>query len=112
VKLKRHLAYALLSLLLLISQQLSLVHGYAHVAGKLAPTAAVQNDDGGGVKRLAADDGCASCLVAAQLASALTGPAFRFFSLDCDYGLPQALALTTLARLFGGHYHSRAPPQA
>jgi hypothetical protein len=111
VKLKRHIAYALLSLLLLISQQLSLVHGYAHVAGKLAPTAAVQSDDGG-VKRLAADDGCASCLVAAQLASALTGPAFSFFSLDCGYGLPQAQALTTIARLFGGHYHSRAPPQA
>lgn len=72
----RVLVQLLLSLLLLVSQQLALAHGYTHV--QRIGTAQLLDSDDGGQKTPAADGLCAQCLSADQLAYALGIPTYHF----------------------------------
>jgi hypothetical protein len=111
----------LLSLLLLVSQQLAVSHGYTHwanarpiLAEQLAGADAADSQDGGvgASKSLAPDHGCAICLAAAHFGTALTSPPYRFFALECSYAaIAPALAFTVRLLSFS-LYQPRAPPQA
>lgn len=111
----------LLSLLLLVSQQLAVSHGYTHwasarpiLAEQLAGADDADSQDGGvgASKSLAPDHGCAICLAAAHFGTALTSPSYQFFALECSYATVVP-ALAVAARLLSFRlYQPRAPPQA
>ncbi len=113
----RHLlARVLISLLLLISQQLALSHGYSHWASgrplALAQIQAAESSDESQQKSLTPEHGCAICLAASHFASALGSPEFKFFVRDCAYAAAM-LPATVAAGLLALHaYQPRGPPQA
>ncbi len=72
----RVLVQLLLSLLLLVSQQLALAHGYTHV--QRAATEQLRGQDDDAPQTPAADHLCAQCLSADQLAYALGVPSHHF----------------------------------
>lgn len=101
----------LLSLLLLISQQMASSHVMSHLAGNADAGAALfQGDDGGLAKAVAQDQTCSQCLAFAQLSGPLasTPPAFvipRQRPLPVDHvGTPDVRAGIIVA------FQPRAPP--
>ncbi|AVR94948.1 hypothetical protein [Pseudoduganella armeniaca] len=107
----RIIVQLLLSLLLLVSQQLALSHVYTHVP---APGGvAVLGDSGDEGKRpIASDHLCGLCVSGDQLAHALGVPSYSFKAVAPEY-LPLAAADTPAACLRTVCvFHSRAPPQA
>ena len=110
---RQALVRVLLSLLLLISQQMASSHLMSHLAGSVERVAAGQQP--GGSERSSAfaqDQTCSHCLAFAQLAATLGGKA-HVFALPGQQASPVAAAAvheagarTILAFL------SRAPPQA
>ena len=99
----------LLSLLLLVSQQLALAHGYTHVQRTV--TEQLQGKDDG-APATAADHLCAQCLSADQLAHALAVPTYHFKVAGNGYlpGIEPAArpASSKTVRAF----QPRAPPRA
>jgi len=111
----RIIVQLLLSLLLLVSQQLALSHVYTHVPTPARLAALLQGDDSGSddTKRaLAADHLCGLCVSGDQLAHALGVPAYSFTAVAPEY-LPLAAADTPAACLRTVCvFQSRAPPLA
>jgi hypothetical protein len=106
----RVIVQLLLSLLLLVSQQLALSHVYTHVPGQ-APVQLSQ-DDGGGNRSVAADHLCGLCVSGDQLTHALGVPTYSFHAVRPEY-LPLAAADTPAAcQRTVCVYQSRAPPLA
>jgi hypothetical protein len=103
------LVQLLLSLLLLVSQQLALAHGYTHVQ-RIATEQAQGKEDGAPTP--AADHLCAQCLSADQLAYALAVPSYHFTIAGNGFAPhrePSARpACTKAVRAF----QPRAPPRA
>jgi len=102
VKPRSVIAHCLLALLLLISQQLAVMHSVAHVAD--ARTHTTQD------KHLPADQACAQCLAFAQIDSTLTGSSLTLH----DIGVDDAARVTVPRARFGPisflASRSRAPP--
>jgi hypothetical protein len=103
----------LLSLLLLISQQMASSHLMSHLAGSVDPVAASQQVDGGELSSaFAQDQSCSHCLAFAQLAGTLGSKTYAFAlpgqqpSRIAAAATHDAGARTILA------FQSRAPPQA
>ena len=108
----------MLSLLLLVSQQMAFAHAMSHWTGKLAsthPNAAlvqlVQPDSDNDLSSaVAGDRSCSECLAFAQMASAIGSTARQFAPLDLQ--TERIIALTTTER--GPRtvcvFRSRAPP--
>jgi hypothetical protein len=103
----------LLSLLLLISQQMATTHVLSHLTGSLERSAATQVRQPGDdplSSALAQDQSCSQCLAFAQLAGPLasTPPSFviphQKFSASDDVEVRVAGARVVLA------FQSRAPP--
>jgi Na+-transporting methylmalonyl-CoA/oxaloacetate decarboxylase gamma subunit len=115
----RSVVHVVLSLLLLASQQMSLLHGFVHLGeGRLSSNARsfAQLDEeqvrGKKAAKAAVHHICGQCAAAAQLAFALPAMAYLFvppalpsFILDAQ-SVVDALVLTTSA------FQPRAPPQA
>lgn len=104
----RVIVQLLLSLLLLVSQQLAMAHGYTHVP-RVGTEQIQDNDDG--TKAPAADHLCAQCLSADQLAYALGVPSYSFKAVAPSY-LPLISATTLPACLqVVRAFQPRAPPR-
>jgi hypothetical protein len=111
---RRSFIRVLLSLLLLMSQQMAICHAMTHWAGKRSGAAqlhqAGQQNDRGLSAAFAQDQTCEQCLAFAQIAGAVGSPARSFgadASASCVAGPSAAqpgCARTTCA------FHSRAPP--
>ncbi|WP_317202722.1 hypothetical protein [Janthinobacterium sp.] len=85
MRLHRSIAYALLSLLLVLSQQMGISHGMSHWADA-APAARSALQDAGqdgrhAAKSLAVDQSCAQCLAFAQIGTILAAPLYAVPSL-------------------------------
>jgi hypothetical protein len=113
MKLRRNIVYALLSLLLVLSQQMGIMHAVSHISGYRHGTEQLQERDDASTSRGAAlDHNCSQCLAFAQLASALDTPSFTFPAMEhkapavAVAKVPQACQRTVCV------FHSRAPPQA
>lgn len=106
----RVLVQLLLSLLLLVSQQLALAHGYTHF--QRAGTGQLRDKGDGSTRTPAADHLCAQCVSAGQLAHALGLPSYHFKVAGNGY-LPLA---ETRARPASAKavlaFQPRAPPRA
>lgn len=109
----------LLSLLLLVSQQMAMSHVISHWAGSRGATAFVQQqdeedaeDDSGLSESIAKDPSCHQCLAFAQLAAALGNTPRHFVAADTVSRAGAATATQPdCARPVCG-FQSRAPPQA
>jgi hypothetical protein len=109
---RRALNRILLSLLLLIAQQMGIAHTMAHWGARVAVTSAVQkpSDDGGLSKSVAQDQGCDQCLAFAQIASAV-GQEPRSFVAPSEGAQSVTGASTSCARIHAPcGFRSRAPP--
>ena len=105
----------LLSLLLLLSQQMAFAHALSHWTGTIDVASAERHSyDGGGnlSSAVAKDQTCDHCLALAQLAAPLAATPRTF--LAGDNGVTAFVSTDT-----GAHgarivcwFHSRAPPQA
>ena len=112
--LKRHIAYALLSLLLVLSQQLGLTHAISHLSdlSQKRPQSVEQlaAQDVSASKNLALDQNCDQCLAFAQIANALDTPSYTFPVVEhaapvvVIAGTPIACQRTVCV------FQSRAPP--
>ena len=104
----------LLSLLLLLSQQMSFAHALSHWTGTLHGATTEQHDDAGNSlsSAVAQDQTCDHCLALAQLAAPL-GHTPRTFVAG-DNGVTAFISTDTgthSARVVCG-FNPRAPPQA
>ncbi|MCS0628594.1 hypothetical protein NX786_04530 [Telluria mixta] len=114
----RSLVHVLLSLLLLVSQQLSVGHGYTHWA-EAADTlvqqtaATADTDDGTGkLPKPGLHDLCGQCAASAQIAFALPSSLRQFVPAELAYAAPAVPATPGICLLTTCPFQSRAPPQA
>ena len=113
----RSLVHVLLSLLLLITQQLSLGHGYTHWAEideGLVQQAAATGEDGSGGKlpKPGLHDLCGQCAASAQIAFALPTTPRQFVPAALAYATPATPDTPGICLLAACPFQSRAPPQA
>ncbi len=113
----RSLVHVLLSLLLLVSQQLSLAHGYTHwteAEDTLVQQVAADTDDDGTGKlpKPGLHDLCGQCAASAQIAFALPTSLRRFVPAELAYAVPAVPATPGICLLTACPFQSRAPPQA
>lgn len=107
----RVIVQLLLSLLLLVSQQLALAHVYTHVPGS-GPVQLSQDDGGKGSRPVAADHLCGLCVSGEQLAHALGVPSYSLHAVRPEYLPPVAARAHAACGRTGRAYQSRAPPLA
>jgi hypothetical protein len=107
----RSLVHVLLSLLLLVSQQMSLLHAATHLAEAGNPRAAVQVEQGADGKP-ALRHLCALCLDGAQLAFAAPPSAHVFVPLALADGSPVVHVRTGIHPQPVHVFQPRGPPQA
>lgn len=109
---RRSLTHVLLSLLLLLSQQLAIAHVMSHWSAQINTPVQIQagKDDGGLSKAIAQDQSCDQCLAFAQIASAV-GNTPRSFAppAQCDAAIGTAGAVPAGARA-PCPFDTRAPP--
>lgn len=110
---RRAFTRVLLSLLLLISQQMAAAHITAHWSARaimMAQAGKPADKDGGASKALAQDLGCDQCFAFAQIASAL-GQEPRSFVPPCECSRARGAAVQcSRAARTVCVFHSRAPP--
>ena len=112
---RRCVVHVLLSLLLLVSQQMAFAHAMSHWTGKIgAGHAVVAPAQAGGDSDLsssvAQDQSCSQCLVFAQMACAIGSTPRQFVPLDLQAERARAFATTEAAPRTVCVFHSRAPP--
>ena len=107
----RSFVHVLLSLLLLLTQQMSLQHAATHVAEASSPQATTQVERGADGKP-ALRDLCALCLDGAQLAFAAPPSAHVFVPLALVDGSPAHDVRTGIRPQPVHVYQPRGPPQA
>ena len=116
---RRALIRVMLSLLLLVAQQMALTHTLSHWAGSLdvaahtlQPGDDADEDDGSLSRSTAQDETCHQCLAFAQLASAISNTPRYFAAADAGFFAP----VSRVARPGCVHaacgFRSRAPPGA
>ena len=114
---RRRSVHVLLSLLLLVSQQMAFAHAMSHWTGQLgtshAAAALVQADEDSDLSSAVAQDrSCFQCLAFAQMASAIGSTPRQFAPLDLQAERVIALATTERAPRTVCVFHSRAPPSS
>ena len=107
---RRSILHVLLSLLLLLSQQMAMAHAMSHWTSSLAPAVERQSSHSELSSAFAHDRSCAQCLAFAQIGAAVGSCPRQFVAPEANSqgfagAKPRALAART-ARLFD----SRAPP--
>jgi hypothetical protein len=117
-RMPRSIVHVLLSLLLLVSQQMSFVHGLSHWDDlRQAPdrqSLARQVDDraGGKPAKPALHEVCAQCAAGAQLAFALPAMAYVFVPLERVAGALAAPCGAGIRLLVTCVFQPRGPPRA
>jgi hypothetical protein len=112
---RRRIVHVLLSLLLLVSQQMAFAHAMSHFSGKLGTAhpaiQLVQGDEDSDLSSsVAKDRSCTQCLAFAQMASAIGSNARSFAPLDLQDERVIALATTEATPRTVCAFRSRAPP--
>lgn len=112
---RRRIVHVLLSLLLLVSQQMAFAHAMSHLTGKLGgshPVAGLSQPDTDNdlSSSVAQDRSCAQCLVFAQMATAIGSTPRQFAPLDLQDERIIALVTTEAVPRTVCAFHSRAPP--
>ena len=103
----------LLSLLLLVTQQMAVGHAMSHWTGSADTAARVHADVKHKPASVYADDqGCSQCLAYAQLASAVGSPTHAVPVFDVASLAPAVPTLFTECVRTVCVFQSRAPPQA
>jgi hypothetical protein len=117
----RRLIHVLLSLLLLLTQQLSLGHGYSHwneVQESLSRQAQARvqahtsPENGGKLPKPALHDLCGQCAASAQVAFAMPVAIRRFVPAELAYAVPSIAPTPGICLLAACPFQSRAPPRA
>ncbi|KGF78645.1 hypothetical protein IA69_29185 [Massilia sp. JS1662] len=114
----RSLVHVLLSLLLLVTQQLSLGHGYTHWAETeetLVQQIAADAGTDDGIDKLpkpGLHDLCGQCAASAQIAFALPATLRQFVPAELAYAAPALPATPGICLLKACPFQSRGPPQA
>ena len=114
----RSLVHVLLSLLLLVTQQLSLGHGYTHWAEieetlvQQAVTGTTDDDDDGKPPKPGLHDLCGQCAASAQIAFALPVTPRQFVPAKLAYAAPVVPATPGICLLTVCPFQPRGPPQA
>ncbi len=111
----RSLIHVLLSLLLLVSQQLSLAHGYTHwneVGERIAQARQAGAPDDGKPAKPALHDLCGQCQASAQIAFALPNTLRRFVPIELAYAVPSLPATPGICLLAACPFQPRGPPRA
>ncbi len=113
---QRSFVHILLSLLLLLSQQVGMVHGYTHTnefqRGGIDRIAAQADTREGKPAKGALVDLCVQCAASAQMAFALPTVVRLFLPVDVAFNLQPAPAIPALCLLTHCVFDSRAPPSA
>ena len=112
----RSLVHVLLSLLLLLTQQLSLGHGYTHwseVRESLSRQAQAAPSEGSGkLPKPALHDLCGQCAASAQVAFAMPAAIRQFAPAELAYAIPGIAPTPGICLLAACLFRSRAPPRA
>ncbi|QNA88986.1 hypothetical protein G4G28_11750 [Massilia sp. Dwa41.01b] len=111
---RRCIVHVLLSLLLLVSQQMALVHAMSHWTGKLGagnPAAQQLERDADLSSAVAQDQSCSQCLAFAQMAGAIGSSTRSFVPLDLRTERVTAFAFVEASPSTVPVFHSRAPPR-
>jgi hypothetical protein len=112
----RSLVHVLLSLLLLVSQQLSLGHAYSHwndVKESLAQESAYDPDGNGGKPtKPVLHDQCGQCAASAQVAFALPATVRQFVPAELAYAVPSLAPTPGICLLAACPFQQRGPPRA
>ncbi|MFK3736584.1 DUF2946 family protein [Massilia sp. TN1-12] len=114
----RSLTHVLLSLLLLITQQLSLAHGYTHWSevseriGLAQAQAQAGVPDGGKPSKPGLHDLCGQCQASAQIAYALPNTLRQFVPAELAYAVPSLPDTPGICLLAACPFQQRGPPQA
>lgn len=108
---RRPIVYVLLSLLLVLSQQMGIAHALTHWSTQRAALTAAERSEAGPSKTLAAlDQSCDQCLAFAQIGTAVdTG--FYSFPISRDNATAvEVVATPELCQRTVCVFRSRAPP--
>ena len=110
---RRSVTRVLLSLLLLLSQQMAMSHMVAHWSGRAAPAVVQQQSSDSGLSRsIAQDQWCDQCLAFAQIAGTVGSSTRTFAPIDSGTDpLPTLAGHSPCARTVCA-FRSRAPPTA
>ena len=111
----RSIVHVLLSLLLLLAQQASILHVATDWGGARGTATAVAGESvarSGKLPGGATHDACALCMDSAQLAFALPLPALSFAPLQLAFGTPAGACDAGIQPLRTCVFQPRGPPQA
>jgi hypothetical protein len=114
----RSLVHVLLSLLLLVSQQLSLGHGYSHwtdVHDSLVEqhqSAYDPDGNGGKPNKPGLHEQCGQCAASAQVAFALPSTVRQFIPAELAYAVPRLAPTPGICLLAACPFQPRGPPRA
>lgn len=107
---RRCIVHVLLSLLLLVSQQMAFAHAMSHWTGRLVYAPVAAGEDRELAKAVAQDQSCNQCLALAQLATPVGSTLRQFVAPDLRTEVVAARALREALPRTVCAFHSRAPP--
>lgn len=108
----RSLVHVFLSLLLLVSQQLSLGHAYSHWSDVQESLSRQLDANGGKPSKPALHEQCGQCAASAQVAFALPATVRRFIPAELAYAVPRLAPTPGICLLAACPFQQRAPPLA
>ena len=108
----RSLVHVLLSLLLLVTQQLSLGHGYSHWSDVQETLAQQAGDNTGKPSKPGLHEQCGQCAASAQVAFALPVTIRQFIPAELAYAVPRLAATPGICLLTACPFQPRGPPRA
>lgn len=114
----RSVVHVLLSLLLLVSQQMSVLHGFSHwnefrqALSRHALLQEAEPSPDGKPSKPVLHEICAQCATGAQLAFALPAMAYLFTPLELAFSLLAAPCAQGIRLLTTCVFQPRGPPQA
>jgi hypothetical protein len=116
IRMSRSLVHGLLSLLLLLSQQLSLGHAYSHWSAHWndaqASQAAQADTQGGKPSKPVLHEQCGQCAFSVQVAFALPPTVRQFVPADLAYAAPRLAPTPGICLLAACPFQQRGPPRA
>jgi len=107
---RRCIVHVLLSLLLLVSQQMAFAHAMSHWTGRLVYAPVAAGEDRELAKAVAQDQSCNQCLALAQLATPVGSTLRQFVGPDLQTEAVAARAMRGAVARTVCAFHSRAPP--
>jgi len=108
----RSLVHVLLSLLLLVSQQLSLGHAYSHWTEAQESQARLADERQGKPSKPVLHEQCGQCAASAQVAFALPATVRQFVPAELAYAAPRLAAAPGICLLAACPFQQRGPPRA